>query len=86
MASSYSLGDHYEAFLRGLVNSGRYASASEVVRDALRLLEEREEHRRIRLEALREAIRDGLDSGDGVPLDMAEIGAEARALKPAARD
>ncbi|GLS43843.1 type II toxin-antitoxin system ParD family antitoxin [Methylobacterium brachythecii] len=84
MPSSYTLGDHYEAFVRGLVSSGRYASASEVVRDGLRLMEAREEVRVARLEALRGEIRAGFASGSVEPLDMAEIKAEARAArKPA---
>ena len=41
--TSFSLGDHYGKFLEGLVGSGRYGSASEVVREALRLLEQRVE-------------------------------------------
>lgn len=39
MPSSYAVGKHYEAFIKRLVASGRYASASEVVRAALRELE-----------------------------------------------
>ena len=69
MPSSYHIGSHYERFLRDLVNSGRYASASEVMRDGLRLLEEREEQRRIKLAALREAIREGVESGEGIPAE-----------------
>ena len=57
MPSSYTLGDHYEEFVRRLVGSGRYSSASEVVRDSLRLLEEREETRQAKLAALREVVR-----------------------------
>ena len=45
MASSYTLGTHYETFIRDLLATGRYASASEVVRDGLRLLEDREKQR-----------------------------------------
>src|SRR5258705_390053 len=38
MPSSYTLGVHFEAFIKGLVEGGRYNNASEVVRDGLRLL------------------------------------------------
>lgn len=41
MASSYSLGSHFEAFVQDQLASGRYNNASEVLRDALRLLEDR---------------------------------------------
>ena len=40
MPSSYALGEHFETFVRKQVETGRYASASEVVRDALRLLKD----------------------------------------------
>ncbi len=78
MPSSYTLGTHFEGFVRQLVESGRYASASEVIRDSLRLLEEREKLERAKLEALRAAINEGLDSGSAEALDMAEIKAAAR--------
>jgi len=39
--SSYTLGQHFEAFIQAQLASGRYNNASEVVRDALRLMEER---------------------------------------------
>lgn len=81
MASSYSLGDHYEQFVRDLVGSGRYASASEVVRDGLRLVEEREQMRAAKLEALRRDVEAGLASGPPEPHDMKEIKAAARALR-----
>lgn len=69
MPSSYNLGTHYETFVRELVESGRYASASEVMRDSLRLLEEKEEQRKARLDALRADIRTGIESGEGIPAD-----------------
>lgn len=81
MPSSYTIGDHYEAFVRQLVESGRYASASEVMRDGLRLLEEREQLRQIKLAALREAIQEGLESGPAEPWDIEEIIAEAKQRK-----
>ena len=78
MASSYTLGPHFESFIKNLVESGRYASASEVMRDSLRLMEEREKIRAAKLDALRASIREGLDSGPDEPLDMNEIKAAAR--------
>ena len=83
MASSYTLGDHFEGFVKSLVQSGRYASASEVMRDSLRLLEEREKMRQAKLEALRADIREGLESGVSELLDMAEIEASARKARNA---
>lgn len=53
------LGDHFEAFVRSRIAEGRYANVSEVIRAALRLLEEEE----VRYQALRGAIAEGLDSG-----------------------
>ena len=66
MPSSYNIGTHYESFVRDLIESGRYASASEVMRDSLRLLEDRESQRLLKLEALRGAIREGVESGSGL--------------------
>jgi antitoxin ParD1/3/4 len=85
MPSSYTVGEHFEAFVRNLVASGRYASASEVLRDGLRLLEEQEILREIKLKALRQAIQEGLDSGDAGPWDVEKIKAEGRRLLAAAK-
>jgi len=71
MASSFSLGQHYEALIAELVQSGRYSTASEVMRDSLRLLEEREELRKVRLETLRDEIRRGRESGTPVQAEEA---------------
>ena len=56
-----SLTPELESFVRGLVETGRYSSASEVVREALRLVEEREQLRRIRIDALRDEIQKGIE-------------------------
>ena len=56
MASSYSIGKHFEGMIEDLIESGRYSTASEIMRDGLRLVEEREERRRAKLEALRAEI------------------------------
>lgn len=53
--TSLSLGEHWEVFIRNEVASGRYGSASEVVRDALRHLEERNS----KLAALRAHLAEG---------------------------
>ena len=50
-----SLGEHWETFIRKEIATGRYGSASEVVRDALRTLEER----KAKLEALRAHLAQG---------------------------
>ncbi|MDF2983138.1 MAG: putative addiction module antidote protein CopG/Arc/MetJ family [Devosia sp.] len=86
MPSSYTLGDHYEKFVRELVESGRYNSASEVLRDGLRLLEDAEVLRKVRTEELKRLIQEGLDSGDAGPLDMEDIIAEAKRLKASRQD
>jgi antitoxin ParD1/3/4 len=57
MPSSYTLGKHFETFVQAQLASGRYNNASEVLRDALRLMEERER----RLRALDNAIQRGMD-------------------------
>ena len=53
--TSISLGEHWEIFIRNQVSSGRYGSASEVIRDALRTLEEKKS----KLEILRAHLSEG---------------------------
>jgi antitoxin ParD1/3/4 len=67
MPSSYVLGEHFELFIKEQIQTGRYATASEVIRDGLRALEERETFRALRLEALRTEIQRGSSSGPGIP-------------------
>ena len=57
--TSITLGDHFDAFIAEQIESGRYSSTSEVVRAALRLLEDSE----TRLNTLRTALKEGEDSG-----------------------
>ncbi len=64
--TSFTLGDHFVDFVDGQVKSGRYASASDVVRAGLRLLEEHDDRAR----ALREALVAGERSGTPQPLDF----------------
>jgi antitoxin ParD1/3/4 len=72
MATSYSIGKHFEDMIDDLVESGRYATASEVMREGLRLVEEREERRKAKLEALRAEIQKGFDSGPAEEVDLHE--------------
>lgn len=79
MPSSYTLGEHYEKFVRDLVASGRYASASEVIRDGLRLMEVREVERLAKLEWLKAEIAKGFE-GEPEPWDSEEIKREGRRI------
>lgn len=72
--TSITLGDHFESFIQRQIRSGRYGSASEVVRASLRLLEEHEQ----RIAALRDALIEGENSGDAGELDMNAIKQKAR--------
>ena len=56
-----SLSPTLEELVQRKVATGLYNSASEVIREALRLLEERDQMREIRIETLRKGIRVGLD-------------------------
>ena len=57
--TSLSLGEHWEAFIKNEIASGRYGSASEVIRAGLRKLEDDEQ----KLETLRALIQEGKASG-----------------------
>ena len=59
-----SLTPHLEAYVKAKVKSGLYNSSSEVLREALRLMEERDRLRDIRLEELRKEIHIGIDQID----------------------
>ncbi len=72
------LGDHFDAFVGQQIEAGRYASAEEVVRAGLRLLEERE----ARLQVLRRALIEGEESGptdDSLAALITELDAETQA-------
>lgn len=74
-STSLTLGDHWEVFIKNEVASGRYGSASEVVRDALRTLEER----KTKLEALQKHLGEGAEqarSGQYVKQNREEMLAE----------
>lgn len=72
---SVTLDEHFETFVEERVDSGRYGSASDVIRAGLHLLEDYES----RLDALRAELIKGEMSGTPAPLDIDEFLAEMRA-------
>jgi len=73
--TSISLGDHFAEFIDAQVKTGRYGSASDVVRAGLRLLEEHE----AKVKALEAALIAGEESGPPVPFDNDAFLARMRA-------
>ncbi|MDH3372208.1 MAG: type II toxin-antitoxin system ParD family antitoxin [Gammaproteobacteria bacterium] len=79
--TSLSLGGHWEEFIKQEIKSGRYSTASEVVRDALRALEDRGK----RLEALRAHLAEGAGQAareefvEGFDIESVIEGTKARA-------
>ena len=70
-----NLTDHFDTFIETGVTSGRFSNASEVVREGLRLLEQREQEDRAKIEWLRFAAKEGFDAagqGDYVALNSEE--------------
>ena len=83
MTMNINLTPHLEEIVRNKVTSGLYASASEVIREALRLMEEHDRARAIKLEQLRQDIRDGLGSGEPTPWNPNKIKQEGRKRRAA---
>ncbi len=78
MTLNINLTPQLEKLVRQKVDSGRYNSASEVVREALRLMERHNELHSLQLERLRRHIREGLDSGPARPWNVDEIKRQGR--------
>jgi len=83
MTMNINLTPQLEDMVRRKVASGLYASASEVVREALRLMEEQDRVRAAKLEQLRQDIFEGLNSGEPTPWDPEEIKREGRKRRAA---
>lgn len=73
--TSISLGDHFASFVDSQVGTGRYGSASDVVRAGLRLLEEHE----TKVKALQAALIAGEESGNPTEFDFDAFIARKRA-------
>jgi antitoxin ParD1/3/4 len=71
------LGQTFDKFVADLISTGLYQSQSEVIREGLRLLKEKEDLRKAKLSELRYEIQLGLDSGPAEPFDIEEIINEA---------
>ncbi len=75
--TSISLGNYFENFVKNRITEGRYKNASEVIRAGLRLLEEREN----KVQALKNAIQEGIDSGINEDFDADIFLSELKARK-----
>ena len=72
-----------EDLVRQKVASGLYTSASEVVREALRMMEEKDRLKDAKLDQLRQDVREGLESGPATPWDPDEVKRAGRARRAA---
>ena len=76
--TSFSIGEHFMGFVDAQVKEGRYSNASDVMRAALRLLEEQE----AKLAALRTALIAGEESGPSTEFDFEAFIARKRNATP----
>ena len=83
MTMNINLTPQLEQMVRQKVSSGLYTSASEVIREALRLMEEQDRIRAAKLDQLRADIQEGLDSGDSKPWNPEDIKREGRKRRAA---
>lgn len=73
MPMNVNLTPSLEKMVRGKVKSGLYTSASEVIREALRLMVEQDSIRQTKIDMLRQDIRAGMESGTSVVWNPEEI-------------
>ena len=85
MNMNVSLPEELAKFVKDKVSTGRYGSSSEVVREALRLMEKTERREAERLALLRHAWKEGIDSGDAAEIDFAALKKEGRARLAASK-
>ena len=68
-----SLTPELEKYVSEKVESGLYHSASEVIREGLRLLKDQDALRKVRLHEVRQQIQEGMNSGESQPLNVEEV-------------
>jgi antitoxin ParD1/3/4 len=85
MNMNVSLTDELANFVKSKVLTGRYSSSSEVVREALRLMEKFEQQEAEKLRYLRKAWKQGIDSGEAADVDFTALKKEARARLAASK-
>jgi antitoxin ParD1/3/4 len=78
MTMNVNLTPQLEEMVRQKVASGMYSSASEVIREALRLLDSQDRMRLVKLDQLKRDIQEGLDSGPATEWNPAEAKSEGR--------
>ena len=83
MGMNVNLTVQLEEMVRQKVSSGLYTSASEVVREALRLMDEQDRMRAARLGQLRQDIRAGLKSGPATAWNAEAVKRDGRARRSA---
>ena len=83
MTMNINLSPQLEDMVRSKVASGFYTSASEVVREALRLMEAQDRIKETKLIQLRQDIQDGLDSGAATIWNPDEVKQEGRKRRAA---
>lgn len=81
MGMNVNLTPQLEELVRSKVASGLYTSASEVVREALRLMDEQDRLREAKLHQLRDDVRQGMASGPRQPWSADEVKREGRARR-----
>ena len=81
MGMNVNLTPQLEELVRSKVASGLYTSASEVVREALRLMDEQDRVRAAKLDQLKADVRRGSDSGKSQPWDASAVKQKARARR-----
>ena len=81
MGMNVNLTPHLEELVKQKVQSGLYTSASEVVREALRLMDEKDQLRQATLDELRKDIHEGMESGPAKPWDAEQVKRDGRSRR-----